>query len=300
LGVERYDLENGGEIIADYHAISAIPVNFVSLKPKIGHPQLITAMQKRPALVSLLITTEECVTPKLKKGLYGVYVRPKGIPKKLHDALKEGHRVLAAAAKAKAKAEKAAAKAASRKPLSKKAAARKKAEAAKKAAAKKKADEKKRKKAEARKSSSKKSSSKKKKSSSNKWQTVVASYGYSDKEIAETKVEDLIKYVYVRHTGTKEGENKLFKISTESTQMLFRERRGKWIAAVPTLAKIVRAGSKEIVNMVNDPKTVPGSNEVHFQFGVMLDQHEFKKFKKSGRGRGMPFDFKLVLTKPWK
>ena len=286
IGIERYDLENGGEIIADYHAVSMIPVNFLSLKPKLGHPQLVTAMQDRPALFSLLITTEEVTTPKLKNGLYGVYFRAAGIPKTLHDALKTGHRVLAAEAKAKAKAERDAKKGKGKSAAKKKADAKKKAAAAKKAADK-------------RKKNSKKVAKKKtsKKSSKDKWRAVVARYGYTLKEIEEKKVNELIKYIYVRHTGTKEGENKLFKVSTETNQILFRRNKGRWVSAIPANAKLVRASSKSTPTTVTDPTTTPGSNEINFQFGLMLDQREF--VKKRG-GRSIPFGFKLILTNPWK
>ena len=214
---------------------------------------------------SVLITTEEILTPALKPGVYGVFYRPEGISTELLGALKQGHRVLVAAAKAKVRAEAAAKRSKGKKPAKKKPVDKKPKKPAKK--------------------------------SQDKWKAIVRKFGYSMKEIEDKDVSELKKYVYVTHTGLGDevkDADKLFKVSTEKPQILFRTKTGKWVAAVETDLKLSRPAAKPNQSGV----VVTDGKDVEFKFGVMQDQKQFDRT--ASPGREFPLRFKLQLKEAWK
>ncbi|MHC4078152.1 MAG: hypothetical protein ACYST0_06885, partial [Planctomycetota bacterium] len=93
-GIERYDLEKGGTLITNYHAISIIPINFLTREKSLRPRPLEAHTRKTPVILGALITTEATKSPALKKGIYTVYYRHAGLPKELVSALKEGGTVL--------------------------------------------------------------------------------------------------------------------------------------------------------------------------------------------------------------
>lgn len=95
IGIERYDLANGGKLITDYHALAVVPVSHMGL----DRGSLDKAKEEsrmKPMVIGTLITTEALAEPKLEPGMYTIYFREKGSPKELQDALREGSRLLIA------------------------------------------------------------------------------------------------------------------------------------------------------------------------------------------------------------
>lgn len=93
-GVERYDLDQAGTLITDYHAISFTPTNFLTTQKKLRPKALEAHSMTQMLILGPLVTTETIKEPALKKGIYTVYYRHAGLPKELIAALKEGGTVL--------------------------------------------------------------------------------------------------------------------------------------------------------------------------------------------------------------
>ena len=216
-----------------------------------------------------MISTGDLISPALKKGTYVTYLRQAGVTQELTDALSTAHKVLTAAARAKerearekAKAEKAGKKGASKK--KKKTPAKKKAPKKKTGAEK--ADE--------------------------KWRQIVKRYGYSHEEILANGAKECAKYIYLRHTGIKKEDKgkvpETFKISTESSLLLYRDQTGKWVAAVPTTQDFLKANSDDAPSTITEP--VGGAVKV--SFSIPIDQAQM--IKKRSR-RQMTFEIGLQM-----
>ncbi|MBX3461594.1 MAG: SUMF1/EgtB/PvdO family nonheme iron enzyme [Planctomycetes bacterium] len=98
VGAERYELGADGFPTA-YDAISFAPVNWLSAdkNPELG--KLLDATQQQPLLVGVLVTTVPLAAPELPAGAYAVLFRKQGVPRELTEAVKVGHKELAAPAK---------------------------------------------------------------------------------------------------------------------------------------------------------------------------------------------------------
>lgn len=113
IGVERYDLEDDGAIVTDYHSISVVPVNYMLHDGRrMNLDRLAERSRERPLVIGTLVTTEPLAEPALQPGMYTIYYRAKGITKELRNALRAASRELLA--------RKAAAKGKGRKPHPKK------------------------------------------------------------------------------------------------------------------------------------------------------------------------------------
>jgi formylglycine-generating enzyme required for sulfatase activity len=174
-GIERYDLEKSGTLITNYHAISFIPINFLTREKSLRPRPLEAHTKKTPVILGALITTEAIKSPALKKGIYTVYYRHAGLPKGLVSALKEGGTVLKKEELERIRAEKIAKR-------------------------KKKKDSKKK---EPKKEEPKKDQAKKKKGPD--WRKVIARYGFvtADFKDEEGKINRSfwkdVDYVYLKH-----------------------------------------------------------------------------------------------------
>jgi len=269
IGWERYQLEGSGDIIANYEALSVIPINYLSFT-KNPRPSEITASSHiRPLELAVVISTEDLISPAVKKGTYVTYMRQAGVQQSLVDALSAAHKWLVAEALAKEREEKAKAKA---------------AEDAKKGRTKKKKEPKKKKKKEAKK--------KEPKESEVKWRQIIKRHGYTNEEILKNGPKECIKYIYLRHTGIKKEDKgkvpELFKISTERSQILFRDQSGKWVAAMPTDQTFEKVNSNDAASTITDP--VGGAVKVNFS--VPIDQAQMEK-KRSKRQMTFTIDLQM-------
>jgi formylglycine-generating enzyme required for sulfatase activity len=110
VGAERYELGADG-FPTDYQSISFAPVNWLSKEKNADLAKLLERSHTTPLLVGTLATTSSLLEPKAPAGLYSVLYRKEGVPKELVEAIKLGHKELAAAAKQKPKDDKAPAEA---------------------------------------------------------------------------------------------------------------------------------------------------------------------------------------------
>jgi hypothetical protein len=256
IGFERYDLEGGGEIIANYHAVSLIPINYLTLKKNERLQQIREISKQRPYELAVLITTETLTQPALEPGVYVVYLRRAGITQDLKDALSIGHKTLVALDRAKKRA----------------------AKSGKDEPAKEKEPE------EAEPDTKKKGGKPKKL----RWDQVLRSYGYSNEEVLANSPTDLAKYVYLRQTGNPKKGEEWFKISTEKNQLIFRDRGGKWMTSIDT--KVDFAG---IISTDPEPAiTDPVNGRLSITFTVPVDQAQAKK---TSRQRAMQFKLDLQM-----
>ncbi|MEE2888457.1 MAG: SUMF1/EgtB/PvdO family nonheme iron enzyme [Planctomycetota bacterium] len=267
IGWERYQLEGAGDIIANYEALSVVPMNYLSFAKNPRSRQIAATSQVRPIELAVVISTGDLVSPALKKGTYVTYLRQAGVTQELTDALSTAHKVLTAAARAKERAarEKAKAEKAGKKGVKKKKAPEKKKAPKKKTGAEK-ADE--------------------------KWRQIVKRYGYSHEEILANGPKECAKYIYLRHTGIKKADKgkvpETFKISTESSLLLYRDQTGKWVAAVPTTQDFLKANSDDAPSTITEP--VGGAVKV--SFSIPIDQAQM--IKKRSR-RQMTFEIGLQM-----
>lgn len=105
VGAERYELNQAGFPTA-YHAVSFLPVGWLSPDKGAELGKLLEKSQGTPLLLGTLATTEKLlVGAGLEPGLYTVQYRKAGMPKELVEAIKLGHKELLAARKAKPKAD---------------------------------------------------------------------------------------------------------------------------------------------------------------------------------------------------
>lgn len=101
IGAERYTLAANG-FPSDYEAVAFAPVNWLVDVKGAKLKKLAEETQLKPILIGALASTAKFANG-TKPGLYSVFYRQKGIPRKLRDAVKSGHKELA---KAKKEAEK--------------------------------------------------------------------------------------------------------------------------------------------------------------------------------------------------
>ena len=106
VGAERYELGADG-FPTEYHAVSFAPVNWLSKEKNADLAKMLERSQIVPLLLGTLAVTSPLAEPKVPAGLYSVLYRKEGVPKELVDAIKQGHKELAAAAKQKPKGDKA-------------------------------------------------------------------------------------------------------------------------------------------------------------------------------------------------
>jgi formylglycine-generating enzyme required for sulfatase activity len=102
IGAERYELNPAGFPSA-YHAVTFAPVNWLTQDKALDLTKLLERSHTTPLLIGTLATTEKLLEPLAAAGQYSVLYRKEGMPKDLVDAIKQGHKELAAAKKAKGK-----------------------------------------------------------------------------------------------------------------------------------------------------------------------------------------------------
>lgn len=100
VGAERYELDASGFPSA-YDTVSLAPVNWLSKDKGAELGKLIEKSHVAPLLVGTLMTTDAMLQPAAPAGIYSVLYRKAGAPRELVDAIKQGHKELAAGAKAK-------------------------------------------------------------------------------------------------------------------------------------------------------------------------------------------------------
>lgn len=285
-GIERYELESGGEIIANYHAISVVPISYASDHKNPTAPLLQSSSQHKPLELAVLITTEELAAPEAKPGVYGLFLRCAGVPEDLRRAVQEGHRELAAEAAAKARAEKERAKEEKLSETQKK-----------RLEEKRKAAEEKRKAAEEKKKQSAASKKPTKKGTDLTWEQVVRHYGYTREEVRDTRPDELLRHVYLHHTGlSKEQEKTIgarFKVSTEKNLLLLRTITGQWISATPTKEALASIGASQPPTSVE----LKGSN-VRLSFPVPKNPREASRRERRGR-QCLSIKLELKLRNNW-
>jgi formylglycine-generating enzyme required for sulfatase activity len=105
VGAERYELNDAGFPTA-YHAVSFMPVSWLSPEKNAELGKLLDKSQGSPLLIGTLATTEKLMlASELEPGLFTVQYRKAGMPKELVEAIKQGHKDLVAARKGKPKAD---------------------------------------------------------------------------------------------------------------------------------------------------------------------------------------------------
>ena len=272
VGWERYQLEGSGDIIAKYEALSIIPINYLSFAKSPRASDIKSISQTKPLELAVVISTEDLISPALKKGTYVTYLRQAGVSQKLQDALSSAHKALVAEAlakereaKEKEKAAKEAAKNAKRGIVKKKKAPKKKKKGSKKAEP---------------------------KAADEKWRQIIKNYGYSNEEILKNGPKECAKYIYLRHTGIKKADKgkvpELFKVSTETSQILFRDQTGKWMAALPTTQDFQKFHSDDAPSTITEPL----GGAVKVQFSIPIDQAQMEKKRSK---RQMKFEIALQM-----
>ncbi len=104
VGAERYELGADGFPSA-YHAISFAPVNWLGTEKSVDLGKLLDQTQQQPLLIGTLATTMPIAEPAVPAGHYSVLFRKHGVPRELQEAIKAGHKELAAQAKRGKKAD---------------------------------------------------------------------------------------------------------------------------------------------------------------------------------------------------
>lgn len=100
VGAERYELDANG-FPTHYDTVSLAPVNWLSKDKNAELGKLVEKSQTSPLLIGALMTTDALLEPAAPAGLYSVLYRKHGVPRELVEAVKQGHKELAALAKAK-------------------------------------------------------------------------------------------------------------------------------------------------------------------------------------------------------
>lgn len=93
VGAERYELGADGFPKA-YHAISLMPISWMSNEKSIDMTKLMEKSHHAPVLLGAFATTEPMLDPVAPAGLYSLCYRREGQPKELVDAIKQAHRQL--------------------------------------------------------------------------------------------------------------------------------------------------------------------------------------------------------------
>ena len=102
IGVESYEIDESNGLITDYQSISAVPVNHMGLDGRsTSIDKVRESARAKPIIIGTFVTTVPIAEPKLDPGMYTVMFRPKGKPRELTEALREGSRILIAERKAK-------------------------------------------------------------------------------------------------------------------------------------------------------------------------------------------------------
>jgi formylglycine-generating enzyme required for sulfatase activity len=104
VGAERYELDAAG-YPTDYHAVSIAPVTWLSHEKNAELQRLLEKSMTTPMLIGAVACTSTLLEPAAPPGLYSLLYRKDGLPRDLVEAIKQGHRELAAMAKAKPKAD---------------------------------------------------------------------------------------------------------------------------------------------------------------------------------------------------
>lgn len=100
IGAEKYELGADG-FPTNYHTVSFAPTNFLSREKNPAADKLLERSQQTPLVVGMLVLTEKSLLPDLPAGQFTVLYRQQGVPKELTEALKQGHKEVQAALKAK-------------------------------------------------------------------------------------------------------------------------------------------------------------------------------------------------------
>lgn len=100
VGAERYELDANG-FPTHYDTVSLAPVNWLSKDKNAELGKLVEKSQTSPMLIGALMTTDALLEPAAPAGIYSVLYRKHGVPRELVEAVKQGHKELAALAKAK-------------------------------------------------------------------------------------------------------------------------------------------------------------------------------------------------------
>jgi hypothetical protein len=98
VGAERYELGADGFPTA-YHAVSFAPVNWLSQEKNADLGKLLEKTQEEPMLIGTFATTVPLAEPAVAAGHYSVLFRKEGMPRELVDAIKAGHKEMAALAR---------------------------------------------------------------------------------------------------------------------------------------------------------------------------------------------------------
>lgn len=104
VGAEKYDLGPDGFPTA-YHAVSFAPVDGLSADKNVSLEKLLEQSVATPFVVGTFATTTPLVEPTAPAGHYTVLFRKDGMPRELVEAIKQGHKELAAKPKPKEKEE---------------------------------------------------------------------------------------------------------------------------------------------------------------------------------------------------
>lgn len=99
-GTERYELAANG-FPTEYDAVTLAPVNWLAKEKNAELQKLVERSQTSPLLVGTLYSTMPLAEANAPAGIYSLLYRKEGLPRELVEAIKQGHRELAAAAKAK-------------------------------------------------------------------------------------------------------------------------------------------------------------------------------------------------------
>jgi formylglycine-generating enzyme required for sulfatase activity len=98
VGAERYEL-TANSFPSEYHGVALAPVNFLSRDKNADLAKLLDKAESTPLLFATFVTTMPAVAGKVPPGSYSLLFRKGGRPKELVEAVKAGHKELAAAAK---------------------------------------------------------------------------------------------------------------------------------------------------------------------------------------------------------
>ncbi|MCC6671914.1 MAG: SUMF1/EgtB/PvdO family nonheme iron enzyme [Planctomycetes bacterium] len=96
VGMERYRLEDGGNRIVAYEAVSFVPANMMTEKKgdkPLGPERLLKATLEHPVILGTLVVSVPLHQPKLDAGIYTVSYRERGMPDELVAAIREAHKV---------------------------------------------------------------------------------------------------------------------------------------------------------------------------------------------------------------
>jgi formylglycine-generating enzyme required for sulfatase activity len=98
IGAERYELDATG-FPTSFETVTFAPVNFLGHEKNGDLAKLVDKSEWAPMPIGVLLTTNKMAEPAVDAGLFSVYWRHEGVPRELTDAVKQGAKDLAAAAK---------------------------------------------------------------------------------------------------------------------------------------------------------------------------------------------------------